>query len=514
MVLTAAQTTAFFENDDQMAIPHATVIQLRNEGISTVGDLIDFDKDTLQRIAENLRRPGGRIANPDRNAEPGETIATPPYVFGAKSQKRLLAACDIVRYYSTTGRALNAANMRWNVVKNFADQWKALKDRREDETPEVPKITKALPVIKWTEAFTDYLHRAIGVRHIPLAYVVRENAEVAAAAPTLIANMPHSTEHGSIEIELISRAAHTHPLFRDDNSTVYYKLEEATRTTAYAASIKPFQRSKNGRGAWLALKSQYAGDDKWEAEIKKQSHLLHTRVWKGQNNFTLERFIAQHRNAFVSMQACSEHIAYQLPNEHTRVGYLLDAIMCSDAGLQAAMASIRTDTSKDGMRSNFESSASHLLPYDPVAKKLLTGNKRASAEISETVGAEISSVGTKQSIGRTGVHLRYHTPEEYNKLQPQQKDELREWRKNNPDKKKDKANKQKNKKAKANEKAIAAAVEKKVDERLKGINVTADDAKAKAYIMSLFSDGNSKEKTNSGKNALNAIISRAKNPSA
>jgi hypothetical protein len=69
-------------------------------------------------------------------------------------------------------------------------------------------------------------------------------------------------------MELIARASHGHPLFREDNSAMYYKIEEATRGTPYAASIKPFQRTKNGRGAWFALSSQYAGKDKWEAEIK------------------------------------------------------------------------------------------------------------------------------------------------------------------------------------------------------------------------------------------------------
>ena len=33
------------------------------------------------------------------------------------------------------------------------------------------------------------------------------------------------------------------------------------------------------------------------------------------------------------MSACAEHIQYQLPNEHSRVGFLIDAIQCADAGL-------------------------------------------------------------------------------------------------------------------------------------------------------------------------------------
>jgi hypothetical protein len=52
-----------------------------------------------------------------------------------------------------------------------------------------------------------------------------------------------------------------HALYRDDNAYVYYKLEEAKRTTAYAASIKPFQHTKNECGAFQVLTNQYAGQE-------------------------------------------------------------------------------------------------------------------------------------------------------------------------------------------------------------------------------------------------------------
>ena len=246
---------------------------------------------------------------------------------------------------------------------------------------------------------------------------------------------------------MIAQASHTHAMFRDDNAAVYYALEEATHSTSYAASIKPFQRTKNGRGALLALMNQYAGNDKWEAEIRKQDDLLHTCVWKGQSNFPLEGFIAQHRNEFVSMQQCAEHIAYQLPNKLTRVGYLLEGIQCSDPGLQAAMASVRTDDGANGMRSNFERAAAHLLPYDPAARKWSAGSKRSAANISDTRGThganasatEVSKATTKDrkaSIGKTGVHLCYHTNSEYRELSTAQKRELSEWRDKDPEKKK------------------------------------------------------------------------------
>jgi predicted RecB family nuclease len=95
MPLTVEQTTAFFEQDAQMGIPNETVVQLQQEGITTVDDLVDFDKDTIEQIAANLRRPAGRIPDPNPAAAPGATIPTPSFVFGAKSQKRLITASTL-----------------------------------------------------------------------------------------------------------------------------------------------------------------------------------------------------------------------------------------------------------------------------------------------------------------------------------------------------------------------------------------------------------------------------------
>ena len=51
MVLMAAPMTAFFEGADQMGIPYNTMIQLTSEGVTTLDNLADFDKDSLQQLA-------------------------------------------------------------------------------------------------------------------------------------------------------------------------------------------------------------------------------------------------------------------------------------------------------------------------------------------------------------------------------------------------------------------------------------------------------------------------------
>lgn len=423
-----------------MHMNHETVGRMAtHEGITSPDDLVDFDKTTLEMVVENLRKPGDRIPNPDPNADAGSTIPRPPFVFSAKSMKRLLAACDLVRYYQTVGRSLTPAGLRYvPVIRNFEEQWKVLVQRKDDDAPEVPKVSRSLPILKWFESFLDLLSRTVGVRYIPLIYVVRDDVNVPNPPPPLETDQPHSSQHGSVEAELIARATHNHHLFAADSSAVYYLMEEGFRGTQYAAALKPFQSNKDGRGAYLAAFSQFSGKDKWEAELKRQDDLLHNRIWKGQSTFPLERFVAQHRNAYIVLTQCAQRVQFQLPNEYTRVTYLLNGIQNADAGLQAAMANIRTDEADK--RQDFERAAAYLLPYDPVAKKRnkrdRDGNQIAAVDVQDdgNGGAVVSAAqsggqgfGSKKAIGKTGVHLRWHEPEEYRNLEKAERFELYQW---------------------------------------------------------------------------------------
>ena len=99
-----------------------------------------------------------------------------------------------------------------------------------------------------------------------------------------------------------------------------------------------------------------------------------------------------------------------------------DHIQCSDAELQATSASIRSDPA--GMRVNFEAAVAHIIPSDPVARRLATtgGGKRSAAQISTVDGdgtAEVSAMHFKQARGSTGVELRWHNNTEFKALTQQ-----------------------------------------------------------------------------------------------
>jgi hypothetical protein len=62
------------------------------------------------------------------------------------------------------------------------------------------------------------------------------------------------------------------------------------------------------------------------------------------------------------------------------------------------MASVRADNGPQGMRNNFETTASHLLPYDPVARKQIATHKRDNLLISGVEG-EVSAFNMTKKPG-------------------------------------------------------------------------------------------------------------------
>ena len=92
------------------------------------------------------------------------------------------------------------------------------------------------------------------------------------------------------------------------------------------------------------------------------------------------------------MQSCAQHVQYQLPNKHTRVGYLLDGIDCSNTPLQAVIANVEDNTGDTGKMNYFKTAVAYLLPKDPVVKKQSQSTKRNVAEISNaSPGTELKS---------------------------------------------------------------------------------------------------------------------------
>ena len=437
MVFTALQITAFFEDNAQMGLSNRTRLYLQSEGITHPSDLIDFvKKDDWSQLIENCKRP------PQMAGAGGAMVAQQPFQLPAKSLLRLRVASKVVEYYSRTGRALSSSNMTWVRLNNFQVEWDTLVERKKaNDEHNLPVISSKLSITAWFEAYETFAEEFIGQALCPIAWIYREIVAVDGNAPALEADQPYSTEHGSVANELVHRLSHTHPFYRIDNATGFSHLTTATLGTQYASTIAPFKRRKDGHGALLALMAQFAGPAHWDKEVRLMNDFLMNALWTGTTAFTLHGFLAKHRASFNTLQRCAEHVRVELPNERTRVGYLLENINTQDRDVATALSHVRLDDGPTGMREDFERSVAFLLPTDPVRKK--RGGKRGAAQIS-AVGASNTGnpgkgkgrgggkkVGFKSTYGKTGVELRYYKAAEFSKLTQEQKDELIAHRKSN-----------------------------------------------------------------------------------
>ena len=127
MVLTATQTTAFFEGAAQMGLSNRTRLYLQTEGITGPEDLSDFvGKDDWTPILDNCRRPPQLPG-----ANPGDPLVNQQaFHLPTKSLMCLKVAAQVVLFYETTNRPLTAQNLTWVHLSNFKTEWESLKEQR------------------------------------------------------------------------------------------------------------------------------------------------------------------------------------------------------------------------------------------------------------------------------------------------------------------------------------------------------------------------------------------------
>ena len=201
-----------------MSIDSQAVNETASKVFQNYGDVAEFDQEMIKAVAAQLCRPGGTIEDPNYVVPPFEAgqppapvsrIPTPPYQLSAKSQRRLLVTSHLLQYYVTTGCPVVVSIMQYTTIdKDFETQWKAIIAREEIDVSSTPFITKNFGIIKWIEVFKYPLTHVIVERNIPLSYLIRENDVSAVIVPPLAANKSYSTEHGSVEEELVAREKH------------------------------------------------------------------------------------------------------------------------------------------------------------------------------------------------------------------------------------------------------------------------------------------------------------------
>ena len=304
-----------------------------------------------------------------------------------------------------------------NVIDAAFDSMTFKKSIKRSEVPKY--MPKSMSILYYHDLMMECLSKVCGARGIPLIMCTRKEEVPTPDLSPLIYYRPYSHESGSVVMELINRASFDDPNYVKENSELLNILEEGFEGSHVYPTLKAFRKRKDGRTAWLAIKSQYMNEEKWRGELKRVEGIVTKRTWKGDGSETLEEFFALHRNCNTTMDNGNETVeCYISPEERRKVERALDAIKSKDPTLLAAIANVGQDDSPTGMVNNFEKAVAYLIPACPVAP-----NRKPNKAMAHIAGVEM-----KTGKGKSGVEFRFYTDKEYRRLTEDQKLELRNYR--------------------------------------------------------------------------------------
>jgi hypothetical protein len=180
-----------------------------DEGLDTFDAFLDFSKDDIKTLCNSIRKPGGMIAAVGLGAA---TVNNGLHV-PAIAETRLAWAAYAAQYYNMIARPINAATMSWNYIQHF----NSLKEERDNHTPPetMQKLSSKITIMKWINLFEEHLSSVLGVRKVPLQYIIRDNVVPIDIAddplPVGEGSPPYSSRYDSFHDEMIHRTSHNHP---------------------------------------------------------------------------------------------------------------------------------------------------------------------------------------------------------------------------------------------------------------------------------------------------------------
>eukprot|EP00957_Ditylum_brightwellii_P119960 9155009-Ditylum_brightwellii.AAC.1 len=80
-----------------MEVSKEILVRLGKENINDLEDLAEFSKEIWKQVVDNLKHLGGWMKNPDKEKDSNNppTVLQTPYLFRARTQKRLLEASEL-----------------------------------------------------------------------------------------------------------------------------------------------------------------------------------------------------------------------------------------------------------------------------------------------------------------------------------------------------------------------------------------------------------------------------------
>lgn len=212
----------------------------------------------------------------------------------------------------------------------------------EDDETEViiPELTGSSTWVNFRDKFLMKLSLIKGARGIPLDYVLDDTPR-----PVIRRNTPLiEVEEVDIDDENIYRTVTTHSGadYNQDNSQVWKKLKACLLGKSEYNHISTYDRAKDGRGGWLALKQFYEGEDFKERNKTSAFSKLTNTFYRGDTGrFNFEKYVKVHKDAHKLLEDAEYNGGAGIDNA-TKCYHFISGIK-DESGLGYALSAARSN---------------------------------------------------------------------------------------------------------------------------------------------------------------------------
>ena len=440
------------------------------QGINDLAELELLTDSEVENLCKVVRRPGGEVANP--NAAVGQPNNVPNHgtAVSLRAENNLKLACFFLKFRTRTSRATTAAQITLDSVRVLRDHREWEKNHKDVDAPEI----NARDWPRTIDAIEEWLRGCLGVTKIPLAYVVRDNVEALTVDPVGGFTSKQEEQIARAPIVTVAGGNVFTATYMSDHAKVWEKMSELTRDHECWSYVRPAQRSRDGRLAYMGLKGHYLGVNNVDNMSTAAERKLQTTSYTGeQRRWIFEKYVKIHVDQHDVLQGLMVH-GYAGIDNRSKVRHLV--------------AGIKT-TTLDSVKTRIMSDAALHQDFDACVnlyKDFIKQKSASSTTHDSTIASFKSSGGSKGGNGggngggnkRGGQHNvtpdmsmedRYYSKKEYDALSPAKKAGLRAVREKrghvgNKNNKSSKRPKLSNREIKA----IAAAVRKETDDANEG----------------------------------------------
>jgi hypothetical protein len=178
----------------------------------------------------------------------------------------------------------------------------------------------------WHTTFITYLSNFKGTQLAELDYVCREHTV-----------LPEGHVHENTRDSDLYRFPLTGPYFDEDNRMVYRMLEDLMVGTEGYPWIETYNRSQNGRAAWLSLINHYNGGGQQEKAIARAESTIKSTHYKNEQLFPFETFSSRLLSAYRDL---AKH--GRPKSGYEQVKDTLERIQINEPRVEVAKAHVRT----------------------------------------------------------------------------------------------------------------------------------------------------------------------------